>query len=1359
MKMKMDVYFKTAVVEKRAKLEYRHIENNDTWDIINRVCADPAERIYQGFDIILRMADMAIRVFSLLAILFTQVWWAGLITFVLSFPLLYISVKSGKTNYDAFKEAAKYERRAEYLQEVLTGRENVDERSMFRYTDSVNKKWYEKFEIARKIKLKMRLKNYMRMNAGSSLTILIWFLIACALMPPLANGELSVGMFIGLISAAFSITQMASWELAHITDELAGNNEYLRDLSEFFILSEQEGALDLPNNKEDFNFESIEFCSVSFKYPGTDNYILKDCSFKINKNTQYAFVGVNGAGKTTITKLLTGLYSGFDGNIYINGKSIKEYSHAQLKSFFTVVHQDFAKYYISMRDNIELGNITKVNGFNNESKKMQSMELDSLIKKLPYGIDTYLGKIKENGIDLSGGEWQKIAIARTLISDAPIRILDEPTASLDPIAESNIYEMFSNISKISEKAKTQIFITHRLGAAKFADVILVIADGRVAEQGTHDALISENGAQILSALHALTWVLATIFDQKFFDNAALFANNEISYGVLITSLCFLFLINVTNRFLNGIVNFLPRACYEKVRGNTAFIIHEKMARISPVDFEDTSKLDDINKAGKGKDNAVWFTLMFSWVFTFYIPYFIFMSIYLFSLKPILLLALIFIFIPVLLTQIIRANVFSKSEDKSAPVRRETEYYEKCIVSREYFKETRLLGAYGYFKKLFSDNLELLNKIRFKSMVKADLIELALKIITAAGYSGILYLLFDALMKQQISVGAFAAVFASINKIYQFMKEVICYHLGGIAQDLGTIHNFINFLKLKERPQNNGELKINSDIEFNNVSFAYPNSKPVLENINFKINTGETIAVVGENGSGKSTLIKLLSGLYNPVEGSVFYGNVNIKDINSNVIFSKTSSVFQKYQRYKMTLEDNISISDSEKEIQVNELDDVCDMSGVDKDNDVFANGYETMLSREFDGIDLSGGQWQRIAIARGLFKTHDLIILDEPTAAIDPFEETRIYNRFAEISKNKTAVIVTHRLGSVKLADRIIVLKNGGISETGTHDELISLNGEYKRMFIAQQKCESLSLVIPDLSHEAEYCRIMDRWEALETNIQPELMRRYSKKLGTNVSFARWLEWCEDDRTTGSMLEKNIPCTLYFLVNSNNEILGSIVINHANTHRGHLHAGIVPWCRGKGYGTVMLKLALSQCLKMGFQRVQIVPWKDNKWAIQTIIRNGGVLLEEFCENNACAFNGFFNNLFYADKDSDIFTNEYETLLSREFDGIDLSGGQWQRIAIARGLYKTHDLIILDEPTAAIDPFEETRIYNRFAEISKNKTAVIVTHRLGSVKLADRIIVLKNGRISETGTHDELISLNGEYKRMFIAQQKWYIKNE
>jgi ATP-binding cassette subfamily B protein len=311
------------------------------------------------------------------------------------------------------------------------------------------------------------------------------------------------------------------------------------------------------------------------------------------------------------------------------------------------------------------------------------------------------------------------------------------------------------------------------------------------------------------------------------------------------------------------------------------------------------------------------------------------------------------------------------------------------------------------------------------------------------------------------VGAFAAVFASLGKIYQFMQEVICSHLGNIAQNLGTIQNFVNFLKMEERmqkTQNAAEVPDYTDytdykdIIVKNASFTYPNAeKQALCNINITVKNGETVAIVGENGSGKSTLVRLLTGLYIPGEGDVYFGGANLKDIGYAHVFSQTSAVFQKYRCYQMTLGENITISQFDKSRSDYNLDIIREMAGVSIETSE-TSGYDTMLSREFGGIDLSGGEWQRIAIARGLYRTHSFIVLDEPTAAIDPFEETKIYNRFAEISKNNTAVIVTHRLGSVRLADRIIVLKNGGIAETGTHEELLAANGEYKKMYIAQRK-------------------------------------------------------------------------------------------------------------------------------------------------------------------------------------------------------------------------------------------------------------------------------------------------------------------
>lgn len=160
-----------------------------------------------------------------------------------------------------------------------------------------------------------------------------------------------------------------------------------------------------------------------------------------------------------------------------------------------------------------------------------------------------------------------------------------------------------------------------------------------------------------------------------------------------------------------------------------------------------------------------------------------------------------------------------------------------------------------------------------------------------------------------------------------------------------------------------------------------------------------------------------------------------------------------------------------------------------------------------------------------------------------------------------------------------------------------------------------LQLVIPGICHEKMYTGMMERWEATGEKIAPQLLDRRSSVTNETVSYARWLEWCEDDRTTGSSLATKVPCTLYFLIEDEKEIIGSIVMNHASTYRGHLHAGIAPWHRGKGYGTIMLELALEKCRENGLKKVEIVPRKDNIGAVKTILNNGGTLIEEFCEED------------------------------------------------------------------------------------------------------------------------------------------------
>lgn len=322
------------------------------------------------------------------------------------------------------------------------------------------------------------------MTSSGLITVIISIFVAAVLVLPLHSGEISIGMLMGFITATFSLVLMVAGELTNITGELANQREYLHDLTAYAKLSETIGATDSAVN---YNAEPqyIEFRDVSFSYPDTDKIILKNLSFKLLPYKHYAFVGLNGAGKTTITKLLTGLYNNYTGEIFIGNKNLRDFTQAELKGIFSVVYQDFAKYQISLLDSILLGNPQA--SMKDITEILDTIGYKEIISKLPEGLSSQLGRIKANAVDLSGGEWQKVAITRSLISHAPIHIMDEPTAALDPIIESEIYELFAKISK----RKSTLLITHRLGAVKLADEILVIADGKVHEKGSHEELMAK----------------------------------------------------------------------------------------------------------------------------------------------------------------------------------------------------------------------------------------------------------------------------------------------------------------------------------------------------------------------------------------------------------------------------------------------------------------------------------------------------------------------------------------------------------------------------------------------------------------------------------------------------------------------------------------------------------------------------------------------------------------------------------------------------------------------------------------------------------------------------------------------------
>jgi ATP-binding cassette subfamily B protein len=554
-------------------------------------------------------------------------------------------------------------------------------------------------------------------------------------------------------------------------------------------------------------------------------------------------------------------------------------------------------------------------------------------------------------------------------------------------------------------------------------------------------------------LNNLLWITVSLFlvlnviaTQRLFD--AIVAASAAGGGFWAAARPLLVLAAITFGYylIHGIAEFHNSFYPGKLVGRVVNQLQEKLQKIDPLCFEDTSFLDDLNKARDGTWGVPNFSMILGVVADLFLCYFIIMGLYFFSMQPILPVALMLSFIPALLTQIVRTKIFAGLEEAAAPLRREYGYYYAAICDRGHFKETRLLGAFSFFKNLLVDTQRILIRMQWRTELKTSLLQLFLNLTTFSGMAVSSVLLFNATMSGEITIGAFAAVFGALVTLFDMMQEVM--RIGSrLSGDTAKIANYLRIIDMPERTGAKGEADFSKGVSAQGITFTYPGrTESAVKNVSLTIADGETIAIVGENGSGKSTLVRLLTGIYLPEKGSVTVGGLNTALTDMRDTYQKTSGVFQNFKRYAMTLSENVAMSKTDEPADENRIKELltlveADMEGVLPD---------TMLSPEFGGTDLSGGQWQRVAIARGLYRTCGFIVLDEPTAAIDPMEEQRVYNLFRELAKNKCAVIITHRLGSVKLANRIAVMDAGEIVDTGTHEELLKRGGKYAQMWEAQ---------------------------------------------------------------------------------------------------------------------------------------------------------------------------------------------------------------------------------------------------------------------------------------------------------------------